>query len=444
METSPGQARQICDEILGYSVADDCSIQFSSSETEHQRFALNQGTTNGASDDFALTISSRFGQRTGTVSLHQFSTDQLKEAVRQSEKIAKLAPANPESMPLPEAQKYLSGTNFDPATSRMTSSELAGMVFPSLAESRQKNVVSAGYLEKRRVSQGRSNNRGLFASNDATSLLYSITSRTAAGNGSGWAGTTAHAKSLINTSSLGSRAIDKCLRSQNPVRLEPGDYTVVLEPAAVMALLIPFLTGFDARSADEGRSFLSDRTAGTKLEQKLVGSNISVYSDPTDPIAPSITFDTDGLPLKKMAWLAEGTVRNLIYSRFWAEKQKREPVPRPENIIMTGGTASTEDLIQSVKRGLLVTHFWYVRSVDPQQMLLTGLTRDGTFLIENGRITSPVNNFRFNESPVRMLNEVEALGRTERATDIEYAVFPVSIPPLLVRKFRFSSVSDSV
>ncbi len=201
---------------------------------------------------------------------------------------------------------------------------------------------------------------------------------------------------------------------------------------------------FDQRAADEGRSFATKKGGGSRRGEQLFGKNVTLYSDPNDPLAPGGIFSDDGQPAQRTAWIENGVLKNLQCSRYWAKKMKLAPVPSPTSLTLTGGTASTPDLIKQVKRGLLITRFWYIREVDPQTVLLTGLTRDGVFLIEKGEIVRPACNFRFNESPVAMLNKVVAMGPTVRSYGEESIGLPVAVPPLLVDRFTLSSVSDAV
>jgi predicted Zn-dependent protease len=219
--------------------------------------------------------------------------------------------------------------------------------------------------------------------------------------------------------------------------LEPGKYTVILEPLAASDMLSNMVRGFDARSAEEGRSFMSKKGGGTRLGEQLFNEQVNIYSDPFNADLPSATWNGDGIPQEKVTWVENGVVKNLSYSRYWAQQKGVKPVPGASRVIMEGGTASLEDLIKSTERGILVTRFWYIRSVDPQTLLLTGLTRDGTFYIENGKIMYPVKNFRFNESPIIMLNNVEALGKPQRSGNM-------IVPPMKIRDFTFSSLSDAV
>jgi predicted Zn-dependent protease len=233
------------------------------------------------------------------------------------------------------------------------------------------------------------------------------------------------------------------LKSATAKAIEPGKYTVILEPAAVAVLLERIFFGLDARQADEGRSFLSMPGGKTRLGEKLVDERVNIYSDPLNPDLPTNTWNGDGRPQEKITWIEKGVVKNLSYSRYWAEKKGVKAIPGPDAAIMQGGTKSLEELIAGTKKGILVTRLYYIRDVDPQSLLLTGLTRDGTFYIENGKIQYPVKNFRFNESPVIMLNNLEELGITERIVS-EESNNNYLLPPLKVRDFTFTSLSDAV
>ncbi|HMR56355.1 MAG TPA: metallopeptidase TldD-related protein, partial [Cyclobacteriaceae bacterium] len=182
---------------------------------------------------------------------------------------------------------------------------------------------------------------------------------------------------------------------------------------------------------------------GTRQGEKLVDERVNIYSDPMNPDLPTSTWNGDGRPQEKISWIEKGVIKNLSYSRYWAEKKGVKAVPGPDAAIMEGGTKSLEELIAGTKKGVLVTRLWYIRDVDPQSLLLTGLTRDGTFYIENGKIQYPIKNFRFNESPIIMLNNLEEMGKVERTVSVE-SNQNYLLPPLKVRDFTFSSLSDAV
>jgi predicted Zn-dependent protease len=283
------------------------------------------------------------------------------------------------------------------------------------------------------------------------------TVRTNDGTGSGWAGATHDDFTKIDAASIGSRAADKARRSVNPVAIEPGRYTVVLEPTAVGNLVQLIAGALNARAADEGRSFFSKQGGGNKLGQKVVDERVTLVSDPQDPDAPGAAFAGDGLPLGKRVWIENGVVKTLSYDRFWAQKQGVQPNAGggggfggfgggAGGMKMSGGTATLEELIASTQRGLLITRLWYIRPVDQRTILYTGLTRDGTFLIENGKITHPVKNLRWNESPIFMLNNLEAMGRPVRVSASEDGSpgQAIVVPPIKARDFNFTSTSDAV
>jgi predicted Zn-dependent protease len=307
--------------------------------------------------------------------------------------------------------------------------------------------VTAGFLQRGVDAAAVANSAGLFAYHRSSQVSYTQTVRTADGTGSGWAGTAHNDWSRITPlATVAARAVRKAVQSRDPVALEPGRYTVLLEPTAVGNLLGLMTFAMNARAADEGRSFFSKPGGGTKIGEKVVDERVTIFSDPQDPDLLAGPYTGEGLPVGRTVWIEHGVVKNLAYDRFWAEKKGARPTPFGGGLKMTGGSASLEDLIGGITRGLLVTRFWYIRGVDPRSILNTGLTRDGLFLIENGRVTRPVRNFRFNESPVIMLNNIEALGRPERVVAGEGGGGggAVVVPPIVAREFTFTSISEAV
>jgi predicted Zn-dependent protease len=274
-------------------------------------------------------------------------------------------------------------------------------------------------------------------------LDYTCTVRTEDGRGSGWVGTDTQDATRFKVEDDIQIAMRKASASSEARALEPGKYTVILEPMAAAGLIGFMFNFFGAREADEGRSFLSKAGGGNKIGQQVFGPQVNFYTDPWDPVAPSLPWDEDGVPRKRMDLVKDGKVVALDYSRYWAQKQGKAPVGQMGNILMTGGTKSTAELVRSTQRGVLVTRTWYIRMVDPQTVLLTGLTRDGTFYIENGQIKYPIKNFRFNESPVIMLNNVEELGKPVRVPPDEVSM-NIMVPPMKLRDFTFTSLSDAV
>ncbi|HUR44924.1 MAG TPA: TldD/PmbA family protein [Candidatus Saccharimonadales bacterium] len=444
MILSPQEAKNLTAKVLALSKADSAVVNLSGTEHGNIRFALNNVTTSGHRDDLSLGIESNFGKRSGSVTINELDDASILAAVRKSEEIARLAPENPEFMPPLGQQAYLEGRSFSAETAKAQPHTLAALCRPALQTAEKGQVNAAGYLSAGASFSALATSKGLFAYDDATEALFTMTARTPDGKGSGWAGRNSHVLGRLNTPQLGATAVEKARASHDPVSFEPGRYTVILESSAVSDLLETLLGSFDARSADEGRSFFTKKGGGNKQGEKVCGDNIHLFSDPQHDQAPGTIYTTDGLPAKKQVWIEGGFLKQMTYSRYWAQKQGQPMVPYPTNLIMTGGNTPIQQMIEDTKRGVLVTRIWYVREVDPRTLVQTGLTRDGTFLIENGRITRPIKNFRFNESPVSMLNNIVAMGPSERATGSESEEWPIFIPPLLVRDFTFSSISDAI
>jgi len=437
-------ALSITQKALALSKADSCIVTIDGSEERHVRFAQNMATTNGSPSGIEINVESHFGKKSGSTSGTDLSDDALAALVAASESTAKLAPENPEFMPPIGPQKYPAGTAFSQATQSTTSDMLAGAILPVLQQAQAKNLQASGFLNIGTSFSSFANSKGLFVYDQETDVLHTVTARTPDGTGAGWAGTTHNDFSKLDVAGMGAVAIDKAVRSRKPVRLPPGKYTVILEPSAVFDLMSEMIGYFDQRSADEGRSFATKKGGGSRLGENIFGKNVTLYSDPNDPLVPGSIYSDDGQPAQRTVWIDGGVLKNLQCTRYWAQKSKLAPVPTPTTLTLVGGTTTTADMIKQTKRGLLITRFWYIREVDPQTVLLTGLTRDGVFLIEDGEITKPACNFRFNESPVAMLNKVLALGPSVRAYGEESIGLPTAVPTLLVEDFTLSSVSDAV
>jgi predicted Zn-dependent protease len=441
------EAKKLTDRALSFSKADETQVTLTGGDRANVRFALNSVTTAGASSGYSLAISAKFGQKVGTVTASEFSDASLQRAARNAEEIAKLSPDNPEAMPVLGPQTYGAVTTYFEDAASATPEWRAGAVRAALDISKEKKVVSAGFVETSAQIQTVATSKGQFAYGRYTAADYNLTARTADGTGSGWASKSFNQLGLLDPKALAASAIDKAARSNNPTAIEPGKYTVVLEPAALADLIVNLVFSADARQSDEGRSFFSKKGGGTRVGEQIVGDKVRLYSDPAHPLAPALPFDGQGLPGKRIDWIDKGVLKNLSYSRYWAQKQGKEPTPGPGNLIMDGGTASMEDLIKGVERGVLVTRFWYIRQLDPQTLLVTGLTRDGLFLIEKGKVTRPVKNMRWNESPVFALNNLDAMTPAERTVSGEGvggAGFSVVCPAARIREFTFTSASDAV
>lgn len=242
---------------------------------------------------------------------------------------------------------------------------------------------------------------------------------------------------------MANRAIDKARRSRNPVAIEPGRYTVIFEPEATANLVGLMRNAFQARTADEGRSVFSRAGGGTRLGEKIMDQRVTMYSNPADPRVLASPFDNEGLPLGAHTWIKDGVLSELSYSRYWAQKQGKTANGGAGGFRMAGGSDSLESLIAGTERGVLVTRLFYLRPLDQRTLMYTGLTRDGTFLVENGKISRAIKNFRFNDSPLFMLNNLEGIGESVRTAGGEGGP-GIAMPPIKVRDFNFASLSDAV
>lgn len=431
------EARSIMEKALSYSTADACEINMGGSESGNIRYARNTVSTSGHRSNQNLSVQASFGKQSGGASIDEFDDESLKKVVQRAEELAKLSPENPEFMEPLGPQSYDESITYSEATASITPEYRAEVAASSINPAQAKDVTSAGFLNDSAGFSAMLNSKGLFAYNKSTNIDFTVTMRTNDGTGSGWVTRDFNDVNKFDAAEASKVALDKAVMSREAKAIEPGKYTVILEPAASIGLLGNMAGAFNARTADEGRSFMSKEGGGTKLGQKIVDERINIWSDPLHPDAPTPTWNGAGQALKKMSWIENGVVKNLAYDRFWAKEKGVDPVPGPSNMIMEGGSASLEDLIKSTRKGILVTRLWYIRGVDPQTLLYTGLTRDGTFYIENGRIKHPVKNFRFNESPIIMLNNLEELGQQVRINGN-------LIPYMKVRDFTFTSLSDAV
>ncbi|MBP6771382.1 MAG: TldD/PmbA family protein [Gemmatimonadaceae bacterium] len=438
------EAMAIVEKAVKWSKADAVDVQINTYTQGNIRFADNQVSTAGSTTDAQLGVQSAFGPKHAVVTTNDLSDEAIKRAVEQSERIAKLAPDDPEAMPQLGKQTYAPVNAFFESTANLSADDRAKAALIALEMARKAgDVKAAGYLVSGAGALAIGNSTGMFAYHRATNVNYTLTARTTDGTGSGWAAADHPDWAQLDARRVATRAVEKAKASQNPVALEPGRYTVILEPQAVGDLVQLISNYADARSADEGRSPFVKAGGGNKVGEKICDERVTIYSDPSDSQLVGRPWDFEGMPIGRQVWIEKGVLKQLIYSRFWAKKQGKVATGGPSTFKMAGGTQTVDDLIKGTTRGILVTRLWYLREVDPRTILYTGLTRDGTFLVENGKITKSLRNFRFNESPLFMLNNIEALGQPERLAGTEQGG-DVVMPSLRVRDFNFTSLSEAV
>jgi predicted Zn-dependent protease len=437
-------AKQIVDAAVAASKADEVFVAVEAEDTTHLRFARNEPSTSGSFRDVKVTVTSTLGRRRGSAETNQRDPGAIAAVVRRSEELARLAPEDPEHMPVLGPQSYPAVDAFDDGAVEAAPVELARGAAACLASARERGVVAAGFGVAEAEWRAIGSSRGLFGFRRATTGHFSQTVRTPDGTGSGWASDVGPRIGRIDFTRNAASAIDKALASRTPRPLAPGRYPVILEPACVADLVGLLIMNMDARLADEGRSFFSRPGGGNRLGEALFPDTVSILSDPVDRLVPGAPWGSDGVPQSRRAWIDRGKVASLAYDRFWAAKQGVEPVPRPSNTLMTGGSGSLAELIASTERAVLITSLWYIRGVDPRSMLHTGLTRDGVFMVENGAIAYPLTNFRWNDSPVAVLKNIEAMTAPVQVSPRSWRSASVAVPALRVSSFELSSVSDAV
>ncbi|WP_314443335.1 TldD/PmbA family protein [Massilia timonae] len=437
------QTRKISDRVMSLTKADECIVNIEGSTIGNIRFARNAVSTAGLADDTRVQVQVAFGKKQGTATINEFDDKSIERAVRRAEDLAKLAPDNPEFIPAIAKTAYKPSDTFVQKTADIDPEYRAQAAAYAIEGCRKRGLVSAGFFTDRTSFETVANSNGLFGHQVATSLDFTLTVRTEDGRGSGWVKRSARDVTKFDPREAAEIAIEKALRSVDAKALEPGRYTVIMEPAATSDLLSFMLGGFDARRADEGRSFLSKAGGKNRLGDKLFDSQVNIWSDPWDKDVAVLPWDNDMLPRERVELVKDGKINALDYSRYWAQQKQQRAVGAAGNIIMAGTNKTTEELIANTKKGVLVTRTWYIRMVDPQSVLLTGLTRDGTFYVENGKIKHPIKNFRFNESPVTMLNNIEEIGKPV-VIGADEARYSMLIPPMKIRDFNFTSLSDAV
>jgi predicted Zn-dependent protease len=439
------EARALCDMILGQSNADAALVKLVSASDGFTNFAENQPTAAGEASVATATLTSVVRGGTASVRWNDLSRNAVQNAVTRCQELARAAPEDPERMPPLGPQEFVSVGAFFSSTAELGTAERTSAVLAVIEPARAAGLVATGAIQRVVKSQAVADSAGLFDYHDSTMVSFTTTVRTADGTGVGWAGTT-HNDWLLTTapSELARQAIEKAQASQGAEPVAAGDYLVVLEPAAVRSVTQLLRASLDARAADAGRSVFSHAEGANRLGEQVIDERLTLLSDPEDPELLACPFSEDGFPLTQTIWIQDGLLRNLSYSRYWAQQQGRDPTPPGGGIKLTGGEGTTADLTQNVGRGILVTRLGHVRATNPASLDCTGYTRDGTFLIENGQIIRPVGNLRFADSVLGMLNKVETIGTAVRTVASESTSFgeSVVVPALVVRDVHFTSVSE--
>jgi predicted Zn-dependent protease len=438
------EALKICEMVLAHAKAagaEDAAVSLQSSVESHARFADNSITTSGRSEDLDVTTTVWVGRRRGSITGNDSGGEALKRMADEAVEIARVSPVHREYLPTLGPLDYADARGFASATADVDVKARAAGLDTVLAACRTAKVTGAGFHTARASATAAATANGNRRYFRSTAAELSVTARSADGTGSGYYAGDHFDLARLDATRIAEQAVGKAVRSREPKAIEPGTYPVILEPQA-HADLIGFLTNaFDARTADEGRSAFSAKDGKTRLGEKLFNERITLYSDPMHPDLPAVPSTSEGIPASRLSLIKAGVLENLQYSRFWADQRKREATPGPVNYIMESAQppVSLDDMIKGMARGLLISRFWYVRLVDPRTILITGLTRDGLWWIEKGKISHPVRNLRFNQSVLAMLApwNVDAIGASQRLS-------PMMVPALKLAAFTFTSISDAI
>jgi predicted Zn-dependent protease len=421
--------------------AEDANVSAQSSVDAHARFADNRITTSGRAEDLLVTATVWIGRRRGAATGNDASAGALKQLAEEAVQIARVSPVHREYVQTLGPLTYPEERGFAPGTADIDVGTRAAALQRVLQACQAAKVTGAGFHTANGSATAvatANGNRRYFRS---TRAGLSVTARSTDGTGSGYFSGDHFDLSRLDAKYIVDQAVGKAVRSQQPKPIEPGTYPVILEPQAVSDLMGSLIGSLDARTADEGRSAFSGKDGKTRVGEKLFHDQLNIYSDPAHPELPSPPSTAEGVPALRLSLVKAGVLEQLEYSRFWAQEKKTDPSPGPVNYIIESSQppAAMDAMIKGMERGLVISRFWYVRQIDPRTVMLTGLTRDGLWWVENGQVRYPVRNLRFNQSVLAMLApwNVLAIGAPVRKA-------PMMVPALKLAGFTFTSISDAI
>jgi len=465
------QGADIFDRIKKLSCADEVEVLFSGGRFALTRFANNTIHQNVAEENSVLSVRTVFRGRSARASTNKFDDESLRQVVKAAENMAKVQHPDPDLLPMPDRREAHARAGENGGISQIPSRHFhrtAGITPEQRAEGVKKIVVvsekhklsTAGVFSSSESCEGIFNSRGL--SDWHTQTLAEISVTMLAEDSSGWQKANSPDVESLDPLILAETAAKKAVDSARPREIPAGKCTVILEPAAVLDIVGFMFWDYSGMAILDQRSFLTGR-----MGTKLFGENITIWDDVGHPLQTGSPFDGEGMRRQRVCLVEEGVVKRVVYARATAERMKRSeyrdqvgpveatghgfPLPNemgemPLNIVFAGPNHSHAnqpqtlgEMIASTERGVLVTRLWYIREVDSYEKIVTGMTRDGTFLIENGRITGGVRNFRFNESLIHMLSNVEAMSLPVRSSGEES--FDMVVPAMKVREFNFTEVT---
>ncbi len=440
---SLAELRRIAERIFRFSEADETEVQIDVVSDALTRFANNAIHQNVAEQSVSVSVRTVFDGQTARATTNKTDDESLRRDLAASATLARSQPRVPGLLPMPGPQKYPKVRRFFDATAAATPQDRARMVKRVVSLAEENKLNAAGIYTTGAFRSMLANSRGLCADYEYTRAEFSVTMM--GEDSSGWAKTNEPDLVKLDPEELASRAAAKAVGTRHPREIEPGRYTVILEPAAVLDLVGLLFYDFSATAVADKRSCLNER-----MDKKVMGENVTLWDDVGNPLQLGPPYDGEGMPRQKVLLVDRGVPRNLVYSRATARKMKKKPTGHglslpneygeaPVNLVLEGGATSLQEMIASTDRGILVTRLWYIREVDPYEKVMTGMTRDGTFLVENGRVAGGIKNMRFNQGVLELLSNVEMLGPAVRGAGEE--AMEMVVPAMKVRNFHFTEVT---
>jgi predicted Zn-dependent protease len=429
---SKDEIRSLVQQTLSNAAAPQVQVEYTFRGGLATRFGENAITQNTGGEEEQLRLTVAYDKKHGASLTNTLEKDEIAEMVNRAEEIARDSFQDPEYMPPVQAQTYPPAPQrFDEEVRQLSPADAAEKIEHAIAPAKASGYRAGGLFEATYGINAIGNSEGLFAFDQFSNIDYSTTVHGAFG--SGFSSDNRDSMNQLNTEAVARTALETAKAAQNPKNIEPGDYTVIFEPHAVYDFLLFLFWNMSARDADEGTTVFSG-----KVGQKLFSDKVTIKTRIDDPDLPSPPFGLDGLPARPRVWFKKGVLERLRHDRFWADQRATDPDPALNPLTMEGEDQSIADLISRCRKGLLVKRLWYIRYVDRKELLLTGMTRDGLFLVKNGEIVAPVKNLRFNESPVVFLRNVVAMSRPKRIGGW------TKVPGIMSEAFTFSSKTESV
>jgi len=440
---SVNEIQRIAEHVLTLSDADETEVEIDATRDALTRFANNTIHQNVAEQIRRVSVRAVLDGRTARATTNKTDDESLGRVVASAVSLARNEPTNPDLLPLLRSQRYKKVPRFFSATAHTTPEDRAHAVARVCKMADKRKQTAAGTFSSGESESALANSKGLWATHRQTRAEFSITMMEE--NSSGWAKANSPDIRTIDPEALARSASQRAADSREPREIEPGHYTAILPPAAVLDLVGFLFYDFAGTAVRDKRSCFTGR-----IGKKVLGENITLWDDAYHPLQSGPAYDGEGLPRQKVLLVDRGIVKNLVYSRATAKKMKAKPTGHgfslpneygeaPMNLVFKGGDESIDDMIQTTERGVLVTRLWYIREVDPYEKILTGMTRDGTFWIEDGRLSAGIRNFRFNQSILEMLSSAEMLGPAVRAAGEES--FEMVVPAMKIANFHFSEVT---